>query len=1593
MPRQTLLKLSDGVGVPLPVHDAMVLPRPMRSAPPLFLALATVCAALLPLHAVPAFPGAEGFGAEAKGARASASPTVYRVTNLNDSGAGSFRDAVSASGRVIVFDVGGIIRIDSPIVVSAGLTIAGQTAPGGGVTIYGNRVSFSGASNTICRYVRFRMGIEGDSGADAIGIANGTDMIFDHVSASWGRDETFSISGDAAQRITLQDCLIAQGLRIHSAGGLMQTSGGVSIFRTLYADNYMRNPKVKGVNDYINNVVYNWGSGGGYIPAGDSAGDSYANLINNVFIAGPETGAGRSPFTSGNTNYRLHHSGNLEDLDLDGVLDPVAVGNSRFPTLQLVGTRFAYPAPTTELTAPAALDWVLARAGASHRRDRTDDYVVSEVRSYGTQGAFIFNESEMGGIGSVAAGRKAPDADNDGMPDWWETAAGTNPAVADATVLGADGYLAIERYLNALVVGGVPGASITGITSDTGSSAADGVTSDRTLILRGTATPGASVAISRADLGVLGTTAADSSGQWTYDYSTVSLADRVYAFAATATVAGKTTPPSPAFVVTIDNVPAPAPTIASLVLAPAPALSGSATPGDTVVVTLDGQPVATAVADDLGQWTAPYTGPVLGAGLRSFTAAATDLAGNAGPASAAYVVNTGLASPVFTAISTDSGSSSTDRLTNDATLVLSGTAPSGATVSVSRAGLGVIGSAAVSSGVFSFNYTATTLPAGEHIFTAVATLSGSSSPASAPFVVAVDTTATAVASIRRQTPATYTTNGGSVTWRVTFAEPVLGVNSTDFTTTRSGTNGTIASLVAVSSTVYDVTATGVSGDGTIRLDLAASGTGITDLAGNAISGGYTSGQTYTVRLAGSGVWASSDDGALWSDTTNWDGGLIAGGSGATADFSLGDLVENTSAVLDSRRTLGRLVFGDTDYATPAGWTLLGSGASPGITLAGSSTPVIEVNAATSQLGDTTDVPAAAEYPHRLAVPLGGTAGFTKTGVGTLELAADNRQLTGALTLSKGIVQVGPGGIFTPSSVTIATSQQLRVTGGQFSTTGNVSWTSGSGTGVIVSGGTASFQNIVPSNSRNSFFRVTGGTVTAKDLNFPRSGDSESQTSGTGVIINGGQSTFANIGLGTADSWAGMTVTGGTLTVTGVLHNGYQKTSGRGGVIYLSGGVLNVADTANGLVMSRNPGGSNANTNNVSKLLITGGVANLGRLTLGYDSTASAGSATVSLNTGELNLGTGGIVKNGASGLASTITLTSGTLGAYAPWSTTHPITLAGTSANSFLRAGTALGAAHDFTLSGVLSGTGGFAKTGAGSLTLSAANTFTGAVAVNAGVLNITGSLASGSLAVNNGGTLAGTGTISRAVTLNSGGTLAPAGSAAGTLTASSLTWNAGGRLAINVGAATDRLALTGALTKGGSGSYVVTFSPAGLSVGSTYTVASFGSTTFSASDFTAAGLGYGKGAFNIVSGTLRFTLTDDGAALAPFFEWLVARGLPADRTSATLDPDGDGVPALLDYALRATPDAGVGRLRAETVNVNGETYPAARYQRRRDRGGVLVRVEVSTAADLSYAAASDGIEVSVTDLGNGFEEVLARSATPLSTARVQTLRVRVSLP
>lgn len=413
-----------------------------------------------------AFPGAQGWGRFAKGARASGSPTVYHVTNLNDSGTGSFRDAVTSPNRVIVFDVAGTIRIKSALVFAKNLTVLGQTAPGDGVQVYGDRVSFSGADNLIVRHMRFRMGKSAASGQkDACGIANGGNMIFDHLSVLWGRDECFSISwdnkGTAPHDITIQNSIIGQGLQSHSCGGLIQTEGGVTLFRNLYIENKTRNPKVKHLNQFVNNVVYNWGNGGCYLMGRESEGNSWAEIVNNYFVKGPWN-TGYKPLQEGNGNFQFYGEGNYYDDNRDGQLNGhlytddeyTASGALRRATLaEITNAPKAFPVITDLMTAEEALKWMIDSVGPSlPARDEVDQYLIDELTSFGTGGSTdgISDETTLPhkGTGFISPGNKPKDSDNDGIPDEWETANGLNPNNAsDAVAIAANGYLNIENYV------------------------------------------------------------------------------------------------------------------------------------------------------------------------------------------------------------------------------------------------------------------------------------------------------------------------------------------------------------------------------------------------------------------------------------------------------------------------------------------------------------------------------------------------------------------------------------------------------------------------------------------------------------------------------------------------------------------------------------------------------------------------------------------------------------------------------------------------------------------------------------------------------------------------------------------------------------------------------------------------------------------------------------------------------------------------------------------------------------------------------------------------------------------------------------------
>ncbi|TID20717.1 pectate lyase C [Venturia nashicola] len=433
----------------------MLLPPTQQLLFSLLLAVSRINGAQL------AFPGAAGFGAYAKGGREG---NNCIVSTLSDTGPGSLRDCLKEPNRIITFTVGGVIRSKERFVIPKSTTILGQTAPSPGITTYGNGWSASGADESIVRYIRVRMGKEGTKGKDAMGVAHGKNIIFDHVSVAWGKDETFSINGDEAMNITIMNCIIGQGLEDHSAGGLIQTKGGVSIFRNLYVDNKTRNPKVKGKNDFRNNVIYNWGAGGGYIAGGESEGESNVIIQGNYFIAGPSTGS-TPPFVRGNERFHAFVSDNWLDGNKDGSLNGklLAEGDAKaYGGMDLVTKDFGYPGPETIISAKEAVEVVLKEAGASNFRDAIDARMLEEVRSWGKLGQLVTRESDPPMVGllemGVVASRSVKeekeslvDSDGDGIPDHVERERGWEVEKHDSMTVGDGGYTRLEEWANSLV--------------------------------------------------------------------------------------------------------------------------------------------------------------------------------------------------------------------------------------------------------------------------------------------------------------------------------------------------------------------------------------------------------------------------------------------------------------------------------------------------------------------------------------------------------------------------------------------------------------------------------------------------------------------------------------------------------------------------------------------------------------------------------------------------------------------------------------------------------------------------------------------------------------------------------------------------------------------------------------------------------------------------------------------------------------------------------------------------------------------------------------------------------------------------------------
>jgi hypothetical protein len=401
-----------------------------------------------------AFPGALGFGKKATGGRGYA---VYHVTNLNDTGTGSFRDAVSANNRIVVFDVGGYVLLTSAVSVKSNLTIAGQTAPGDGIGFQGFEVSFNAASNIIVRYVRFRQGlIDPDWRKSGINLLNGSNMIFDHISIEFAQYNNIDAVG--ATNITMQYSINAdpthQQFGAHTEGG-----GFFTWYANLWANAHGRLPLAKANTQYVNNVAYNYQYA---YCAGDTGGSNWHDIIDNYFIAGPSTNSAGDDFYQMNAGQTVYASGNLLDSNADGTLNGTDAG-------QPGGTTKASKANSTDTaslpttSAAAAYADVLANAGAwPQHRDQVDSLVIADVKSLGKSGKLWTDQNATGltnsGYGTLAGGTAPVDTDKDGMPDAWETKYGLNPNdPSDATGdFDKTGYTNIEKYINGIVDGLYP---------------------------------------------------------------------------------------------------------------------------------------------------------------------------------------------------------------------------------------------------------------------------------------------------------------------------------------------------------------------------------------------------------------------------------------------------------------------------------------------------------------------------------------------------------------------------------------------------------------------------------------------------------------------------------------------------------------------------------------------------------------------------------------------------------------------------------------------------------------------------------------------------------------------------------------------------------------------------------------------------------------------------------------------------------------------------------------------------------------------------------------------------------------------------------
>ncbi|NSL56957.1 pectate lyase [Uliginosibacterium aquaticum] len=424
------------------------------------------------VFALPAFPGAEGFGADTVAGRGG---RVIAVTNLNDAGPGSLRAAVETEGpRTVVFRVAGTIHLQSPLAIRhPNITLAGQTSPGGGVTVAGYTTRIY-ASDVVLRYMRFRLGNLTKTEDDALGVMHGARrVVIDHVSAGWSTDESLSTEGDVAD-ITIQWSLIAESLNksvhakgAHGYGSLLRVNGGVSLHHNVYAHHRGRNPRfgdnyfkntAPGSIDFRNNVIYGWGD----YASGTNDGWININYVNN-YIKPAKYSVLIEPLVMTDKatpdKIQLFVAGNFMQGNAAASRDNSRLLGAGAPPDKVKPAPDKYTVAAQAFAAPAVTTWpaldafirVLSDVGASSPwRDSVDLRVIEQV-SEGS-GRIIDSQEEVGSWPAVPQGTPPLDTDGDGIPDDWEIAQRLDPKnPADGAKLARNGYSNLENWLNSLV--------------------------------------------------------------------------------------------------------------------------------------------------------------------------------------------------------------------------------------------------------------------------------------------------------------------------------------------------------------------------------------------------------------------------------------------------------------------------------------------------------------------------------------------------------------------------------------------------------------------------------------------------------------------------------------------------------------------------------------------------------------------------------------------------------------------------------------------------------------------------------------------------------------------------------------------------------------------------------------------------------------------------------------------------------------------------------------------------------------------------------------------------------------------------------------